>query len=442
VYTGEKVYNKNQGYTLPHRKNGSNHLQKMASTSKKQITQSPASQRKSRKPNNVNLHAAQNNELTIAGIGASAGRLKALKDFFKELPDDTDMAEANRRLNQARDMFYALFHANPIPTAFTRLEDGVFINVNIEFLTYFGFQHEDIIGHSLQELNIGLEPQARMDLVTRIKNEGTVRNYEASILHPSGETRNILASIQYINLDNTDALITAFTDITDRVRAEQQVRALASELTAAEQTERHRLAQILHDDLQQRLFAVQMQMTFLKDAYEKNDLKVFEIDFPQVEGWLAEAIKVTRQLSVDISPPILHGEGLVEATIWLASQMEEQYGLAVDIKSRGTPRQLDENVRVLMFYAVRELLFNTVKHAGTLKATIDFEHGDERLRVRVSDQGKGFDDTEATSNSNITHGLLTIRYRLNLLGCTMNIKSQPGQGTEAIIEAPYGQVDR
>jgi two-component system CheB/CheR fusion protein len=349
--------------------------------------------------------------------------------------------EANQKLNQARDMFYALFHANPIPTAFTGLEDGVFINVNVEFLTYFGLQREDIIGHSAQEFNLGLPPQTGRDLITRIKDEGTVRNYEAEIRHPSGEARSILASIQYVNLDNTDALITAFTDITDRVRAEQQVRALASELTATEQTERHRIAQILHDDLQQRLFAVQMQLSFLKEAYEKNDLKKFEIDFPQLEGWLAESIKVTRQLSVDLSPPILHGEGLVEAIIWLASQMKEQYGLTVDIKSSGKSGPLDEKVRVLMFYAVRELLFNTVKHAGTLQAAVDFEHGDQSLRVRVSDEGKGFDKTEALSNPKITHGLLTIRHRLNLLGCTMDIKSQTGKGTEATIEAPYRQLD-
>jgi len=354
-----------------------------------------------------------------------------------------ELDEANQQVVQARDLFYTLFHANPIPTVIIRAKDDVFINVNIEFLNYFKFQRDEILGHSAQELGLGsgLAAQVRKESRARLKNEGKIWNYETEIKHPSGEVRNALASVQYVNLDNTEALITSFIDITDRVRAEQQVRALASELTAAEQTERHRIAQILHDDLQQRLFAIQMQMSFLQDAYEKNDLKAFEVDFPQVEGWLAEAIKVTRQLSVDLSPPILHGEGLVEATIWLASQMEEQYSLAVDIKSRGIPRQLDENVRVLMFYAVRELLFNIVKHAGTLKAAVDFEHGDERLRVRVSDQGKGFDETEATSNSKITHGLLTIRYRLSLLGCTMNIKSQPGQGTEAIIEAPYGQLD-
>ncbi len=356
-----------------------------------------------------------------------------------------ELDEANQKIVHARDLFYTLFHANPIPTVLTRVEDDVFINVNDEFLNYFNFQRDKIIGHGIQEL--GLEQglwsteQAREKFVARIKKEGRIGSYETEIRGPSGETRNALASVQYINLDNTEALITSFIDITDRVRAEQQIRTLAAELTATEQTERHRLAQILHDDLQQRIFAIQMQMSFLKDAYEKNDLQAFKVDFPQLEAWLAEAIQVTRQLSVDLSPPVLHGEGLVEAVLWLASQMHDQYGLEVNIKSDGRPVQLDEKMRVLVFYAVRELLFNVVKHAGTLKATVDFEHHDHHLRVTVRDQGKGFDNTEVLSNPKIAHGLLIARHRLNLLGCKLEVNSQPGKGTEVVIEVPYEKMD-
>lgn len=355
-----------------------------------------------------------------------------------------ELDEANQKIVHAHDLFYTLFHANPIPTVLTRVEDDVFINVNDEFLNYFNFERDEIIGHSAQELGLGLgsesAAQTYEEFIVRIKKEGKIGNYEAEIKHPSGETRNILVSVQYINLDNTEALITSFIDITDRVRAEQQIRTLASELTAAEQTERHRVAQILHDDLQQRIFAIQMHMSFLKDAYEKNDLSAFAADFPQLETWLAEAIQVTRQLSVDLSPPILHGEGLVEAVLWLASQMHDQYGLEVNIKSDGKPGQLDEKMRVLVFYAVRELLFNVVKHAETLKAAVDFKHYDNHLCVTVRDQGKGFDNMEVMSDPKIAHGLLIIRHRLNLLGCTMEVNSQPGKGTEVVIDVPYEKM--
>ncbi|HSL27725.1 MAG TPA: chemotaxis protein CheB [Anaerolineales bacterium] len=366
---------------------------------------------------------------------------ESLEERVQERTRELD--EASQKLRQARDLFYALFNANPIPTVLTRLEDGIFLNVNVEFLNYFGLQPEDVIGRSPEEFNLGLGlGTAEYDsFVAQIKRDGRVRSYETQIRQPPGEWRNILASVQYIELDEAEAMISTFIDITDRVRAEQQIRSLAAELTATEQAERHQLSQILHDDLQQRIYAVQMQMSFLREAYEKNNLQAFAANFPQMEAWLTEAIRGTRQLSVDLSPPILHGEGLVEATIWLAAQMEEQYGLKVDIQSSGVPRELDEKLRVLVFYALRELLFNIVKHAGTLEASVDFDHRDSQLLATVRDQGAGFDSRAVIDNPRISHGLIMIRHRLSLLGCSMQVHSQPGQGTEVVIEVPYEKKD-
>lgn len=361
----------------------------------------------------------------------------------KRIEAKASLEEANEKLRQARDRFYALFNANPIPTLLLRLADGVFLNVNVEFLNYFGLPREDVIGHHPEELNLGLRLNTVEygTFIAQVKDTGRIQSYETQLMHPSGEWKNILVSVQYIELDGTEAIISTFIDITDRVRAEQQIRSLASELTATEQAERHRLSQILHDDLQQRIFAIQMQLSFLKEAYEKNDLQAFTADFPQLEMWLAEAIKVTRQLSVDLSPPILHGEGLVEAIIWLAAQMEEQYGLKVNTQSNSQPIKLDEKVRILVFYALRELLFNIVKHAGTLEATVRFEHYDSHLRVTVQDQGVGFDGSVVMNDSKTAHGLLNIRHRLHLLGCSMEIHSQSGRGAEAIIKVPYEKMD-
>ena len=350
-----------------------------------------------------------------------------------------ELDEASQKIGRAHDLFFELFDANPIPTALSRPEDDVIINVNAEFLRYFGLERDNIIGRRAQDVGLGLG--LGEDLIRQLKQTGRAERYETQIQHPNGQVSSILASTQFIRMDGAEAIIFTFVDITDRVRAEQQIRALASELTATEQAERHRLSQVLHDDLQQRIFAVQMQLSFLEDAYEKNDLQAFAIDFPQVNEWLTEAIKVTRQLSVDLSPPILHGEGLVEAIIWLAAQMEEQYGLKVDIESKGTPAELDEKVRVLVFYALRETLFNIVKHAQVSEAAVRFEHYDSHLLVSVQDQGVGFASEEVINDPNLAHGLLMIRHRLNLLGCSVDVRSEAGNGTQVTFTVPYPSED-
>jgi signal transduction histidine kinase len=93
-------------------------------------------------------------------------------------------------------------------------------------------------------------------------------------------------------------------------------------------------------------------------------------------------------------------------------------------------------MRMLLFQTIRALFFNTVKHSGTLQAKVVLEQMDERARVTLSDTGKGFDVKAIMSDPRTAHGLLVIQDRLGLMGCSMEITSEPGKGTEIVIEAP------
>jgi two-component system, chemotaxis family, CheB/CheR fusion protein len=348
-----------------------------------------------------------------------------------------ELDAATRRISQTRDLFYAIFNTNPIPTALTRMQDNVFINVNAEFLSYFGLELEQIIGHPAHEfgldLGLGRNQQARDHFTSRLKKQGRIGNHEVRLQHPSGETRNVLASVQYLKIDNQDALITAFVDITARVRAEKQIRSLAYELTQAEQHERQRISQVLHDDLQQRIFAVKVQTSILDEAYRRGNLQSAQVDFDQLEKSLDESIAITRNLSIDISPAVLQGEGLTEALGWLAAQMHEQYGLQVDIQAHDVPTQFEDTLRILLFHAVREALFNIVKHADTLQAAIVIEESDGHVQITVSDEGCGFESEQITDQENAAGGLMRLRHRLNLMGCNLQVQSQPGKGTRVTM---------
>ena len=348
--------------------------------------------------------------------------------------------EAHQRLSQTRDQFYALFHANPIPTALTRLDNALFLDVNEAYLKYYEVERQHVIGHTAEELNLPLTPDEQAQVLARLQKEGVIRNLELQIRHPSRGTRTILLSLQPIKFEGAEAVIATSTDITERVHTEQQVRTVASSLTAAEQVERHRISRVLHDDLQQHIFAVKMQLAFLGEAIEKNDFEGLKLDLSQLDNWLTQAIATTRQLSVDLSPPILHGEGLVEAVIWLASQMKEQYGLEVGVQTNGVNPAFEEDVRVLLFQSLRELLFNVVKHAGTLRANLTFEQRDGTARITVSDGGKGFDSEVMMREEKTAHGLSRMRDRLFLLGCVLKVKSESNQGTYITVEAPVKDI--
>ncbi len=349
----------------------------------------------------------------------------------------SELEEANRQSIQARDLFYTLFYSNPIPTSLSRLENDELINVNDAYLEFSGFQSEQLIGHVAQEFGLPLPQDIRPQIVARLQSEGMIRNLELEVRRASDETAIVLASVQLVTIDQSQAVLLSFIDISDRVRSEQQIRSLAYDLTMAEQEERQRISQILHDDLQQRIFAVKMQVANLAEGYRKNQLQSAEVDFAQLQEWLDESISITRNLSIDLSPAILRGDGLTDALIWLASQMEDQYGLHVDIHSNGIAARYEDTLRILLFQAVREILFNVVKHANTREATIDIERVDHHTRLTIKDGGMGFDAKEILKVSKKSGGLLNLQHRLDLMGCKMQVKSKPNvQGTQVIIEIP------
>jgi signal transduction histidine kinase len=156
----------------------------------------------------------------------------------------------------------------------------------------------------------------------------------------------------------------------------------------------------------------------------------------QIQASLSESIAITRNLSIDLSPIILQGEGLTEAITWLSFRMKEQYGLQVDVEETGELPAIDHHMRMLLFQSIRELLFNVVKHAGVSHAKVTLEQLHGRLSITVSDDGAGFDAKAVIGNPQAAHGLLIIQERLNLLGCHMEVLSEPGQGTRILIQLP------
>lgn len=402
----------------------------------------------------MRLRPYRTNEDRIEGVVITfidITRLKAVEDELmraKAALEDRvqvrtrELAQANQQTASANLHFSVLFQANPIPTALIRMEDEVFLNVNVEFLVFFNLHPDDVVGHRADEFNfeLGLGKWTRAGLAAELARNSRIQDFEAEIKLHDGSLRNVLISMQSIPLDDTPAVIITFIDITERARAEREIRSLASDLTVAEQEERRRISQILHDDLQQRIFAVKMQMSLLRDAYRNNDPRAAQVDFDQLEEQLNRSISITRNLSIDLSPAVLQGEGLADALVWLAAQMRDQYGLQVSIQTNDISTRFEDTLRILLFQAVREALFNVVKHGQISQAKVSISRMNEEVQITVSDDGRGFDTTHVFDELQESGGLMNIRHRLQLMGCELEIRSQPGQGTRVIIHVPSKQV--
>ncbi|CAN5407018.1 hypothetical protein BH10CHL1_BH10CHL1_01050 [soil metagenome] len=221
----------------------------------------------------------------------------------------------------------------------------------------------------------------------------------------------------------------------------QQVRELASALTLAEQRERRRISQILHDNVQQMLYGVQMRAHLIGLDAEPGAQSEVQGHVEEIDFLVKAAIQATRTLTVELSPPVLKDEGISTVFRWLASQMQETHALQVELDCDDSCQAPNEDLRVLLFQLVREVLFNIVKHANTLQACLKlFEQNDEMV-IEVTDNGKGFDaEAVARMRGASGFGLYSVRERLALFGGRLEIHSIPGDGTSVKIVTPLKQA--
>lgn len=213
-----------------------------------------------------------------------------------------------------------------------------------------------------------------------------------------------------------------------------QLRQLAHALTRTEQEERKRLAQVLHDNLQQLLVAAKM---LIGSERGRADGEGREERLKQIEDLMLEAIETSRSLTVELCPPVLYEGGLLAGLDWLGRRMHDKYGLRVnmDIDSEAEPR--DEEIRIFIFQAVRELLFNVFKHAGVDEAEVDLAPAGEALRLVVTDRGSGFASGKGMGREQSeSFGLFHLQERADLIGGSLVIESEPGGGTSIFLTVP------
>ena len=218
-----------------------------------------------------------------------------------------------------------------------------------------------------------------------------------------------------------------------RARAEQ-LRMLAMQLTHAEQKERQRIADILHEHFQQLLASARFSLSAMnvQDAGSQDALR-------RTDGVLREALEASRSLAVELSPPLLRHDGLAATLSWLGDWMLEKHGLNVEVVTTDDAPPIPAELEAFLFHAARELLFNVIKHAKVKHVKVELQVEARRVvRLSVSDEGAGFPPSAFDHEGPVggRFGLFSIRERISLLEGGMEIRSTPGAGTCISLTVP------
>ncbi len=263
------------------------------------------------------------------------------------------------------------------------------------------------------------------------------KDEEGRPLYYNGSVRNItgLKQAQEDLQDLTRTLEVKVAQRTAELRHRaRQLQKLTLEMSEAEDRERRRMAEILHDDLQQVLAAAKFHLSLVRNGV-RHDPPLRSIT-AEIDHMLKDAVEKSRNLSHELSPAVMHLGDFSETLRWLADEVQTKHGLVVYV--HGHMPLESEGLKAFLYRAIQELLFNVVKHARVKEAAIRVRRLGRYVCLKVSDRGRGFDPQALTETAGF--GLLSIRERIELLGGRMRIRSAEGQGSTFFIMVPEGAI--
>ncbi len=374
-------------------------------------------------------------EVSIQFRPTSGGRMVAF------LRDITERRWAEQALRESEEKYRALVETTN--TGFLILDArGNVIDANQNYVRLTGHDTlAEILHRRVVDWTAPYDLERNARAVETCAAEGFVRNLEVDYIDRNGQTTAIEVNATVVGSGDSARLLSLCRDITERKRAEEELRQrsrqlaqLASELTVSEHRERRRLAQLLHDHLQQLLYGAQMMFSSLAADRAKWHGEAVE----SLRRTLDEALEASRSITRDLAPPLSLHKDLSAAMVWLArEEMRTRHQLAVSVQIGQVATGLTEAVAVLLFTAARELLFNVAKHAGTRRAGLSLTQESGVLVLVVSDQGKGAKPEALRAPSGRRgFGLFSIRERTELLGGSLSVDTGPGRGMCVTLSLP------
>jgi PAS domain S-box-containing protein len=330
-------------------------------------------------------------------------------------------------------------------------ENGLVSYVSPAVEALLGYQPQEVEGRHLREF-VAQEDTLRILRAFRNILSGAGAGGEYRVRAKSGETRWVQTTTQPIYQgERWGGVRGVLVDVTDRMRADQELRAyrdhlehlveqrtaqlrsaydrlalLSRELMHAQEAERRHIARELHDEIGQGLTALRMSLQAARQAHS--------VPVPQMEDAIRiaeHALHQVRDLSLDLRPSLLDDLGLVPALRWYLDRQAQRAGLSIDFEASIPDERLPADVEVACFRFVQEALTNVARHAQARRVQVRVRRRDRGLALEVADDGIGFDvaGTLEDAVAGGSMGLLGMRERVQLAGGQMEIESRQGSGT-------------
>ena len=303
----------------------------------------------------------------------------------------------------------------------------------------FGWPADKAIGQPLAMLIPERFQPVHADHVRRFGSTGVTsrRMSGAKVVYgrrATGEEFPVEASISQVDAIEGKLFTVILRDVTERVRAHEDLAAFATEANAIREQEKSRVARELHDELAQSLTALKMDTIWLRENHD-DDPRGVERRLGEMLAMIDASVAATRRIAADLRPLLLDDLGLMPAIEWLVQNFEQRSGMGC-LLDADENLQLNEPYATAVFRIVQESLMNVAKHSRAKQVRVAIARAGQEILLSVRDDGVGFFPHASRKPHSL--GLAGLRERALLLKGTVSVQSQPGQGTTVEARIPVG----
>jgi PAS domain S-box-containing protein len=353
----------------------------------------------------------------------------------------TERKRAEETLRQSEEKFRSVFRDAGVGMVIVSPE-GRYLAANETFCDYLGYTEKELLGKTVQSLTFAEDwPSFSQKLKEALTEEGSFQSFEKRCLHKSGRIVCTESSASVIRSrdGNPQYIVGGVLDITKRKEAEEALSTINRRLTEAQEQERTRIARDLHDDINQRLGMLAIQVEELRrnppDSVTELSHQLAEIG----EG-INEVSMGVQSISHQLHSPQLEYLGVVAAMKSFCREFGARQKVEIDFKSDEISQLVSHEVSLCLFRILQEGLHNAAKHSGVHHFRVRLNSSSNELHLTVSDRGAGF-DAESTMNKGGL-GLISMRERVRLVSGTIVVESKPMGGTTIHVRVPFESAQR